>query len=275
MRTGVVGLGQMGSAIAERLAATGFDVIGHDLRAIPVPGVTKGGPGTLGAVDVLISSLPADEQVLAVLDDAVLRRLAGGILVEASTTLPDTVREIAERARRHGVAVLDVPVSGSPGNARDGRLTLLAGGDPVVLDRASPVLAALGTVQVAGDVGDGKITKLVNNMMAMGNMAVAAEAFALGERLGMEPRRLFATLDRSGGRSHHFSTRMPWVLDGDFAPRFAVRLGAKDLRLAQELAAGAGHPAPVCAVVRGVFEEAATRGNADEDMSAVIKNFRD
>ena len=197
------------------------------------------------------------------------------MLVDLSTVLPETARDLARRASGHGVAFVDAPVSGGPMEARAGTLVLFVGGDDADIDRVAPVLDLLGTVERVGAVGDGKAIKLVNNVMATGNALVAAEAFSLGERLGLEPRRMFDVLSRSGGRSHHFLKRMPWVLDDDFSPRFAIRLAEKDLRLALETARGAGLGMPIAGAAQRAYREGIDRGMGGDDMIAVIKLYRE
>ena len=113
----------------------------------------------------------------------------------------------------------------------------------------------------------------MNNVMTMGNVAVAAEAMVLGVKAGMDPQRLFDILSTSGGRSHHFLKRFPNVLAGDFAPRFSIALSRKDLGLAARLAESLGVPMLTTAVVRQVYEAAAAAGLDGQDMAAVTALF--
>ncbi|SNQ49528.1 3-hydroxyisobutyrate dehydrogenase [Frankia canadensis] len=281
MRTAVIGLGTMGGAVAERLVASGFETLVYDIspqavaRAVEHGGVAST-PEGLGAADVIVVSLPNDEIVTAsVIDSGVLAFWSGRVLVELSTTLPRTVLAVAEAAAVHNVAVVDAPVSGGPNEARAGKLVELVGAEPAALERARPVLEVLGTVEHVGPVGTGKTVKLVNNQMAMGAIVVAAEAFTLGEKLGMDRDALFDVLSRSGGRSFHFLKRWPYVLADDYHARFAVSLAEKDLRLGLALAHDAEHPMPTGSMVHQVFEMARARGLGGEDCVAVIKIFQD
>jgi 3-hydroxyisobutyrate dehydrogenase len=124
-----------------------------------------------------------------------------------------------------------------------------------------------------GPLGSGYIVKLVNNVMSMGNMVVAAEAMVLGVRAGMDPARLFEILKNSGGRSHHFLKRMPNVLAGDFSPNFSIALSRKDVGLALTLAASLGMPMHVASAVKQVYETAMADGMGQLDMAAVTKLY--
>lgn len=281
MRICVVGLGNMGGSVAARLAETGHNVVGHD----PAPeardaaarqGVRPAGtlPEGVADAEVIITSLPGPAAVRSVwLGEGGLAALAGPgtFAIELSTIDPGTMREVAAAAGAAGVRVLDCPVSGGPAEARQGTLSLIVGGEDRDVEALRGVLEDMGaSVSTTGDVGTAKAVKLVNNMMSMGNVLVAAEAFAVGVRAGVDPQRLYEVLSVSGGRSHHFTKRFPKALEGDFRPGFTMRLGEKDLTLALELARSVGLPAPAAAVARDIMGIAAAEGYADSDIVALL-----
>jgi 3-hydroxyisobutyrate dehydrogenase-like beta-hydroxyacid dehydrogenase len=281
IRTAVLGLGVMGGAVAWRLVSSGFDTLVHDIDDAAVArlvdrGATRCTAEGAGEADVIITSLPNDAVVLdAVVTSGVLEAWRGRVLVELSTTLPATVIRVAEQAREHDVTVVDCPVSGGPNEALAGTLVELVGADEDALDRARPVLAALGTIEHVGAVGHGKTVKLLNNLMAMGNIVVAAEAFTLGVKLGLDRHELFDVLSRSGGRSFHFLKRFPYALADDYTARFAVSLGEKDIRLGLALAHDADYVMPATSIVHQIFEMARARGVGHEDVVAVLKVYQD
>jgi len=277
-RVGVIGLGAMGGAVAERLSAQGFDVSVFDLNAAAVQrlvalGAKPADATSISDVDVLFTSLPHDRAVLDVLHGETLDRLTGGVLVELSTVLPGTVRDVQDRAQAAGVVVVDSPVSGGPAEARAGKLILFVGAEDADLERVRPLLDAIGAIEHVGGVGAGKAIKLVNNTMSMGNLAVGVEAFSLGKRLGLDAATMYDVLTRSGGRSHHFVKRIPYVLDDDYSARFALRLGEKDLRLALELGHESVFPMPVAATIHQLFEAGMAAGLGNEDMVAILKLY--
>jgi 3-hydroxyisobutyrate dehydrogenase len=280
LRIGVVGLGAMGGAMARRLARSGFTVRGYDVDAARVTSAATEGvaPAASAAqaaqdADVVLSSLPDPAAVRhAYLGaDGVLTTVkAGATLVDVSTVDPATWREVADAAAKRTVDCLDAPVSGGPVEAGSGKLVFLVGGEESVLGRCRPVLEALGTeVQHLGPLGSGQIVKLVNNVMSICNVAIAAEAMVLGVRAGMDASRLFETLSVSGGRSHHFLKRFPNVLKGDFTPYFSIGLSRKDLGLALDMAARLGVPMPTASAARQMYDVAAAQGLNGKDMAAV------
>jgi 3-hydroxyisobutyrate dehydrogenase-like beta-hydroxyacid dehydrogenase len=283
-RIGFVGLGMMGGQMARRLAEQGYRVTGYDADGERAGRAEKSGvslakspAAAAEAADVVLSSLP---------DPAALRRAylgtdgvlsatrPGMTLIDLSTVDPDTWREVATAARAKGADCLDAPVSGGPAEAGNGKLVFLVGGEAVVLDRCRALLLTLGTeIHHVGPLGSGQIVKIVNNVMSMGNVAVAAEAMVLGVKAGMDPQRLFDILSTSGGRSHHFLKRFPNVLAGDFTPYFSIGLSRKDVSLALTLAAKLEMPMFVTSTVRQVYEAAHAQGLGQLDMAAVTKLY--
>ena len=282
MDVGILGLGLMGGSMCERLLEVGLRPWVFDVDAAKVSRLASMGAQAcstaegLAEGDVLLVSLPNDAVVeSALIESGLLASLRGRVLVELSTILPPTMERVASAAAEHGVAVVDCPVSGGPAEARAGTLTQLVGASDEAWARAEPVLAHLGTAERVGRPGQGKAIKLVNNVMAMGNMVIAAEAFALGEKLGLDPSRMFDVLSRSGGRSHHFLKRMPFVLERDFTARFALALGEKDLRLALQMAHEAGYVMPATSTVHQMYEVGRARGLEAEDIAAIVKVYEE
>lgn len=275
---GVMGLGKMGGAFAARLRAQGYETVGYDVSGEALARFAEAGgrPGTLddlAACPAVLSSLPSDREVAGAFSDELLQRMHGSTVIELSTILPETVIALAEKAGAHGVQVIDCPVSGGIDTARTGSVVLYVGADDALVAANKALLEELGTVWHVGKVGNGKTVKLVNNMMSLGNVAVASEAFQLGIRLGMEPQALYDVLNESGGRSHNFTRRMPSVIARDFTPRFATYLAEKDLRLALQMGHDDRFPMPVASAVHQLFEMALAKGLASEDSVSVIKVY--
>jgi len=280
----VIGLGHMGGSAAIRLAqASGIEVRGFDLDETARQRVARDG---VVAADTLDDAVKGASVVFTSLPNSSIVRRAwlgpGGlietadrdtVLVELSTIDPDTMRALGATAEDHGLDVVDSPVSGGPAEALDGKLTLLVGGTAEVIDRVESVLALLGTVRRTGALGSGKVVKIVNNMMSMGNVLVAAEAFAVGVAAGVDPQSLYEVLSVSGGTSHHFTKRFPRALAGDFEPGFAIELGEKDLALAQELARSIKMPVPTASLARDLYALAMLEGQSGKDIVAVLQMY--
>lgn len=281
---GFVGLGNMGGAMVEAILAEGYRVTVYDVDAAAVSTSELSGArsapsvGELAAdVNLIFTSLPDSRAVREVYlgEEGILSSVrAGTVFVELSTIDPATIQEVEKSVSELGVTLLDVPVSGSPDEARRGELVLTAGGDREALEAIDAVLRCFGQkIQYVGSVGAAKTVKIVNNMMTMGNVLVAAEAFCVGVRAGIDPDLLFEVLSNSGGRSHHFTKRFPNALAGNFRPGFSVALGEKDLGLALEFSRSLGMPTPTTGLVRQMYGIAMSEGLSSEDIVAVIKLF--
>ena len=281
---GFLGLGMMGGQMARRLVSSGYAVTGYDIDPARMRDCAEAGakladsPARVAEVaDVVLSSLtdPAAVRRAYLGEDGVLSAVRrGATLIDLSTIDPDTWREVAAAAMARGADCLDAPISGGPADAGSGGLVFMVGGETAVLERVRPALDALAReLHHVGPLGSGYIVKLVNNVMSMGNMVVAAEAMVLGVRAGMHPARLFEILKNSGGRSHHFLKRMPNVLAGDFTPNFSIALSRKDVGLALTLAASLGMPMHVASAVKQVYETAMADGLGNLDMAAVTKLY--
>lgn len=284
-KVAVIGLGHMGGAIAARLHAQGAEVVGCDASPAACEAAQHEGlrvaPGLAAAVDgceAVITCLPNPAIVESVWlgPGGVAACVGAGVTcIEMSSIDPDTMKRVAASAAERGAAVLDVPVSGSPPEARQGQLVLLAGGDAAVLEAAMPLLRKLsGTIRHTGGIGTGKTVKIVNNMMTMANILAASEAFSLGVHAGVEPQVLYDILSVSGGRSAQFVKRFPWAVQGDFAPRFKMELGEKDLALGVDLGRSVGQPTPVASLARELYALAMAQGHLGQDIVSLYALYQ-
>jgi 3-hydroxyisobutyrate dehydrogenase len=284
-RIAIVGTGQMGANMARRLAGGGFDVLGYDINPARRQELAE---RQMAMADTLPSALRGRATVLTSLPDPAAARAAwlgpggliaqaepGTMLLELSTIDPGTMREIGEAAAARGLAVLDCPVSGGPSEALHGELVLIVGGNEADIARAEPVLRQLGSSwSHTGPVGTAKAVKLVNNMMSLGNILIACEAFALGEAAGVASDKLYEVLSGSGGRSFHFTKRFPKALAGDFEPGFKMELGEKDLALAIDMGRTLRQPTPAASMVREFMSMALAQGYRGKDFVALLQMFR-
>lgn len=281
----VIGMGQMGSGMAGRLQEAGHDVVGYDISAEQRSRQAAAGfrmaasiKEALAGRSLVLTSLPDPKAVREAWlgsDGIVAHAGPGTLCIELSTIDPQTMRDVAAAAVQRDVAVIDCPVSGSPTEARSGKLVLIAGGETKDLARAEPVLKLLGSDwKHTGGVGTAKVVKIVNNMMSMGNVLVASEAFALGVAAGVEPEKLYDVLSVSGGRSHHFTKRFPNALKGDFNPGFKMELGEKDMALAIDLGRSLRLPTPTASTVRELYAMALAEGFRGQDIVALLAMYQ-
>lgn len=281
----VIGLGNLGGAIAGRLADEGFSVSGFDVSEIARQQASERGvavtPSAAGALEpaaVVLTSLPTEEHVRVAWtgpDGIVSHARPGTVVVEMSTIDPAAMREVAKAARTAGLRVLDCPVSGGPVEAGTGHLSLICAGDPVVADEIADVLGCLGNRFDAGSIGDGKTIKLVNNLITNATVLVSAEAFQIGVASGVPAQHLFDVLSHlGGGRTPHFQKRFPWALAGDWRARFSIALAEKDFRLGLDLAQATGVPAPAAACAHQLFRTGIAEGFGDDDLVGVLQLYQ-
>ena len=284
-RVAVIGMGQMGSGMAGRLTERGFDVLGYDIdpdrrRALSERQVAVADSmgAALAGRGIILTSLPDPAAARAAwLGDAGIVALAepGSLILEVSTIDPGTMRAIGAAAAARGLAVVDCPVSGGPMEARNGTLVLIVGGSDADVARAQSLLAALGpTARHTGPVGTAKAVKLVNNLMALGNVLVASEAFALGLAAGVDADKLYDVLSVSGARSFHFTKRFPKALAGDYEPGFKMELGEKDLALAIDMGRAFHQPTPAASLIRELMAMALARGYRGKDFVALLDMYK-
>ncbi|MGI6855139.1 NAD(P)-dependent oxidoreductase [Mesorhizobium sp. 1B3] len=284
-RVALVGIGQMGGGMALTLVRAGFSVTGYDVSAasreaaaaqgVPVTSALK---EAIEGQDFVLSSLPNSRITRDAWlgEDGILAHdLGRAVCIELSTIDAETMKTIGEACIRRGLSVVDAPVSGGPNEAASGKLVLMLGGSDDDVARAKPVLDALGEAQLrTGAVGTAKTVKLVNNVMSMGNILIAAEAFALGTAAGVEPQALFDALAQSGGRSHHFLKRFPNALQSNWDPGFKMELGEKDVALALEVARNLRQPMPAASLVRELMTLALAQGYGGRDVVALLDMYQ-
>lgn len=283
-RLAFVGIGQMGSGMASHLVKSGFDVLGYDVSEKSRQSASAMGISTtedlraaLDGRDVILSSLPNSAITLEAWcgpQGILAHAKSGNIGIELSSIDPKTMQDIAKAAEAKGVRMIDAPVSGGPGESANGTLVIMAGGKREDVEAAAQVLDALSSsYHYTGPAGTAKTVKLVNNMMSMGNIVVAAEAFSLGVAAGVEPQLLFDVLSQCGGRSHHFLKRFPKAIQGDFSPGFKMELGEKDVALGIELGRSLNQPTPAASAIRELMAMGLASGYRGQDVVAMLDMF--
>lgn len=281
MKVGFIGLGAMGLPMAQRVAQAGFPLFTtFHRRREPADALAAKGATVLGsaaevarAADVVVTIVPADvelEQTVLGAGGVLEGFSAGKTLVEMTSGTAMAMQRVERAAAAKGVRVLDAPVSGGTTGAEQGTLTIMVGGETALLEEMRPLLQAMGTKIVhVGGVGQGKVVKIVNQVMAATHLLAIGEAFALGVRCGAEPAKLYEVIKDSSGASRMMDLRLPkFLLEGRFAPGFKLDLMKKDVNLALDSAQAAGIPLVLGAAVAQLFAAASTAGHGEEDFAA-------
>jgi 2-hydroxy-3-oxopropionate reductase len=270
----VVGLGLLGRPIARSLHAQGFPVRGWNR--------SPRSREEVGAIELCatLSDAAQSEVILLVLSDsnavdAVLgglegRLSAGQVVVDLGTSNPASSRAHAARLGAAGVGWVDAPVSGGPESALERRLAIMAGAEPGDLARVEPVLQALGTVVHVGGPGTGHTVKIVNQVIVGLMLEAVAEALALAEKVGLDPRLVQAALQGGSADSRVLRVMGTRMIKRDFAPRGTVRTMLKDGRLGLELAESVHAELPHLRSLVRTWEELVAAGRAGDDCSVLI-----
>ncbi|MCE4354149.1 3-hydroxyisobutyrate dehydrogenase [Xanthomonas hortorum] len=284
-----IGLGNMGGPMAANLIKAGhqlrvFDLVPAALDAAAAAGAHAAGSAhdTLADAEIVISMLPASRHVEGLYfgEAGILAQIPeGALVIDCSTIAPVTARKVAAAAQARGLAMLDAPVSGGTAGAAAGTLTFIVGGAAETLERARPVLQAMGkNIFHVGDSGAGQVAKLCNNMALGVIMAATGEALALGVAQGLDPAVLSQMMAVSTGRSWATEVCNPWpgVLPNAPASRgysggFGNDLMLKDLGLVAESAVQAGVSIPLGELARNLYAMNSQAGNGALDFSSVIK----
>lgn len=282
----VIGIGNMGLGMALRLRDGGWPVRVRDLRREPeaqalAAGATVAASPALAAdaaalAIVAVVDAQQTESVLFGADGVVAAAQLPQAVMLCPTIAPQDVQRLGARLAEHGIGCLDAPMSGGPKRARDGTMSLMVAGEPALLARFDALLRHLASrLFVLGPrLGDGARTKLVNNLLAAANLAAAAEALALAQRMGLDPGLALSVIEQSSGASWIGSERLRRALAGQTTPLAHMSLLAKDsaLGIAMATADSPGHAGmalPMGFAAASVFQAACAEGWSTADDAAL------
>jgi len=290
-RIAFLGLGHMGLPMAKNLLAAGHDVIGFDVVPAAVESasaaglpVAQFGVDAVSGAEVVITMFPAGKHVIAAYQDGLLAAADPGTLfIESSTIAVDEARAAHELAIEAGHRNIDAPVSGGVVGAENGTLAFMVGGSDEDFAAALPLLETMGKRIVhCGGPGLGQAAKVCNNMVLGISQIAVAEAFVLGERLGLEHQALFDVVSQASGQCWAITTNCPVPgpvptspANRDYQPGFAGALMAKDLGLALQAIEGTGTDAQMGRLAQQIYAAFADGPGATRDFSGIITDIRD
>jgi 3-hydroxyisobutyrate dehydrogenase-like beta-hydroxyacid dehydrogenase len=279
---GLIGLGNMGSAFAERLLDAGYDLVVHNRsRAKTEPLAARGAAvaetaaDLAAAVDIVLTSLSDDGAFESVAAAVTRAARPGMVLVDLSTVSPDASARVAELAELASLPYLRAPVSGNPGVVRAGNLAFIVSGPRSALERAEPVLLAIGpTVQVVGDAEEARVVKLAINLVIAGLAQLMSEALVLGESAGVSRAALLETMGNSAAGAPFVKYKTEPLLRDDYSATFTTSLMEKDVDLVLEVAAAASVRLPLAAELKALLGSAIEAGYGDDDFMALFLHLR-
>lgn len=279
MDVGVIGLGNIGGAIAGNLIADGhrvalYDVDDGRLRAAAERGGEAAGrPADVArSAEVTFTSLPSPAALEAVVEDWLAGAGADRVLVDLSTNAPSVIRSVGERLAEHGCHLLEAPLTGGAPGAQARMLVFMVGGEVAVFERCRPLLDRLGRAAFhVGPLGLGNVAKLVNSLLAFTAVWSSLEGLAVASRAGIDLRTMVDII-RTGGAGNFFTDRMVEGINERGRPTsFSLALAAKDAGLLLDVARDAGVPTPVAAQVAQAMVAAVGAGLGDHDFTDLVE----
>jgi 3-hydroxyisobutyrate dehydrogenase len=280
MRTGFVGLGAMGQPMARNLHRAGLLAAVWNRSAAKAQAFSaETGVAAAGSLaelaeicEAVVTCVSADADVLTVTDALGASLAAGAVVMDCSTVAADTAREAAARLAAHDAEFLDCPVSGGTEGARDGTLSIMVGGEAAALQRARPVLEALGrNIVHMGPAGAGQAAKATNQIMVAGINQAVTEALAFGQAQGLPMDRLIAALEKGAAANWFLSHRGPTMVEGRYPLGFKVALHAKDLEICRRMAEADGARLPLIEMTLKHYARLLDAGSTEEDISALFR----
>ena len=274
---GLIGLGNMGSALAERLLDAGYELLVYNrspekARALEERGATVAGSAAdlAAGVDLVFTSLSNDDALEAVAAEVTAAARPGTTLVDTSTVSPAASARVAALAGRASMEYLRAPVSGNPGVVRAGNVTFIVSGSTEAIERADPALRAIGrAVHVVGDAEQARIVKLAINLMIAGLAELMAEALVLGEAAGVSREALLEAMGDSAVGAPFVKYKTEPLLRDDYSATFTTNLMEKDIDLVLDAAADGGVALPVADELKALLRATVEAGYGDDDFMAL------
>jgi 2-hydroxy-3-oxopropionate reductase len=281
LKVGYIGLGLMGKSIARNILKAGFPLIVHNRSRAAVDELVAEGataadsPKEAAAqVDVLFTNLPdtPDVEEVALGENGIIEGAHDGLIyIDNSTIKPAAARMIAEKLASKNVFALDAPVSGGDIGARNGTLTIMVGGDASALEKAMPVLMAMGkTVTHVGDAGAGQVAKAANQIMVAAQMVAMGELLVFSKKAGVDPRKVVDAIKGGAAQCWTLDVKPPRLFDGNRNPGFKAHMQLKDLKIIQDTAREYGIPISGAEANTKLFQQMIDLGMGELDNSAVV-----
>lgn len=280
-KIGYIGLGIMGKPMARNILKAGYEVVVHNRSRESVNELVREGaveahsPAEVAAqVDILFTNLPdsPDVEMVALGEDGIMQGAHEGLIyIDHSTIKPTSARMVGAKLAEKGVIMLDAPVSGGDVGAINGTLTIMVGGPDAALEKAAPVLTAVGkTITHVGELGDGQIAKAANQIMVAAQMVAMGELLILAQKTGADPHKVVQAIRGGAAGCWTLDNKPERLFAGNREPGFKAYLQAKDLAIVMDTAREYGIPLPSTAVNTQLFNAMLEMEMGDLDNSAVV-----
>ncbi len=281
LKVGYIGLGLMGKSIARNILKAGFPLVVHNRSRAAVDELVAEGaiaassPAVVAAqVDIIFTNLPDSPDVEKVVlgERGIIEAAHDGLIViDNSTIKPASARMIAAELAKKGVFSLDAPVSGGDIGAKNGTLTIMVGGDASALERAMPVLQAMGkTITHVGDAGAGQVAKAANQIMVAAQMVAMGELLVFAKKAGVDPRKVVDAIKAGAAQCWALDIKTPRLFDGNREPGFKSYMQLKDMNIVLETAKEYNVPISATEENTKLYQQMIDMGMGELDNSAVV-----
>ncbi len=281
LKVGYIGLGLMGKSIARNILKAGFPLIVHNRSRPAVDELMAEGAQSADSpalvaekADVIFTNLPdsPDVELVALGRHGIIEGARPGLIfVDNSTIKPASARKIAEELSAKGVLCLDAPVSGGDIGAKNGTLTIMAGGPVDAIDKVMPIFMAMGkTVTRVGDSGAGQVAKAANQIMVAAQMVAMGELLIFARKAGVDPQKVVEAIKGGAAQCWTLDVKPPRLFAGNRAPGFKARMQLKDLQIVLETAREYQMPLPSATENTKLFTKMMDLGMGELDNSAVV-----
>ena len=281
LKVGYIGLGLMGKSIARNILKAGFPLVVHNRSRAAVDELVTEGATAAGSprevaeqVDVVFTNLPdtPDVEMVVLGENGIIEGAQDGLIyIDNSTIKPAAARKIAEKLAEKNVLALDAPVSGGDIGAKNGTLTIMVGGDASALEKAMPVLMAMGkTVTHVGDAGAGQVAKAANQIMVAAQMVAMGELLVFSKKAGVDPRKVVEAIKGGAAQCWTLDVKPPRLFEGNRSPGFKAHMQLKDLKIILDTAQE--YDIPISGTVENtkLFQQMIDIGMGELDNSAVV-----
>jgi len=281
LKVGYIGLGLMGKSIARNILKAGFPLFVHNRSREAVDELVAEGataastPAVVAAqVDVIFTNLPDTPDVEKVVlgEKGIIEGAHHGLVyVDNSTIKPASARMIAQKLLENNVFALDAPVSGGDIGARNGTLTIMVGGEASALEKAMPVLLAMGkTITHVGDAGAGQVAKAANQIMVAAQMVAMGELLVFAKKAGVDPKKVVDAIKSGAAQCWTLDVKPPRLFDGNRNPGFKAHMQLKDLKIILDTAKEYDIPVSSTNENAKLFQQMVDDGMGELDNSAVV-----
>jgi 2-hydroxy-3-oxopropionate reductase len=281
LRVGYIGLGLMGKSIARNILKAGFPVVVHNRSRAAVDELVSEGAVAANSpqevasqVDIIFTNLPDSPDVEKVVlgENGIIEGArAGLIVIDNSTIKPASARMIAEKLKEKNIFSLDAPVSGGDIGARNATLTIMVGGEAEALEKAMPVLKAMGkTITLVGDAGAGQVAKAANQIMVAAQMVAMGELLVFSKKAGVDPRKVVDAIKAGAAQCWALDIKTPRLFDGNREPGFKSYMQLKDMNIVLETAKEYNVPISATEENTKLYQQMIDMGMGELDNSAVL-----